>query len=181
MAFIMLGGGRTMASEEKLSLSLNIDKNICKVGDTINISYELKNNSEDSIRITALGFWSVDKIKIFDTSGKAMRGIKIAKYSIRIIPKEDDFTTIQPKDSFLVSLKGKIKYGSIDIGEAYKGLYLDFGDSCILLPGGEGIYLLKGVAKGNEAWQQEGEKRYSFSNIWAGEIESEAVEIRFLK
>ena len=44
MAFIMLGGGRTMASEEKLSLSLNIDKNICKVGDTINISYELKNN-----------------------------------------------------------------------------------------------------------------------------------------
>lgn len=181
MVVIILGGEIAMASEEKLSLSLNIDKNAYKFGDTINFKYELRNNSEDNIRITALGFWSVDKINVFDASGKEMRGIKIAKYSIRMIPKEDDFKTIQPKDSFSVSLRGKIKYGTIDIGTVYKGLYLDFNDSCILLPEGEGVYSLKGVAKSNEVWQQEGEKRYGFKNIWAGNIESNEVKIEIIK
>lgn len=181
LTFVIVGGIKTMAAEENLTLSLNTDKETYKVGDIININYKLKNDSEEDILITTLGLWAVDKIKVFDGSGQEMQGIKLAKYSVRMIPKEDDFKTIRAKDSFLMAIKVKVKYGTINIGTVYKGLYLDFNDSCILLPNGEGIYMLKGIAKGNENWRIEGEKRYGFTNIWSGEIESNEVKIKIIK
>jgi len=147
----MKGGAmKKYNQEEKLFLSITLNKINFKLGDEFIISYNLKNTGKDKIAILPWGFeYIINKLDFYGKKNKnKLKEVRLLIYELRFIPKKEDIIYLMPQESFNKEFRGIIKKGvlrSID----QEVMYIDFKNSAVVLDNSTG-YIVKAVFKTNE-------------------------------
>lgn len=168
--------------ENNVQLILSTDKVKYSIGESVSFKYTLKNIGKQDIMILPWGGeYSINWLKIYNLKMKEMKPIEKIIYELKIFPDKNDFILLKPDGSFLIELKGILKEGETKDynGKTYKGLYVDFENSAILLEDGEGEYLVRAKYIGRKEWKEEGLKKFNFTNVFEGMIISSEIKLKF--
>ena len=88
---------------------------------------------------------------------------------------------LKPQEEYFYDLNTDIKLGRLPYLIKQKGLYLDFGDSVILLSSGFGSYKLKADLSFYLDFYYEGNKEIEDKELWRGSLTSNSLIIEILK
>jgi hypothetical protein len=167
----------------QIQLELATDRHSYRIGDAIHLSCRIINQSEAPIRILPWrGPYPIYWLEVLGLSGRPMRRIPTVFYELKMIPDKEDFILLKGKASYSVLFNGTLIEGKRRVfgkKESLRGMFIDFKNVSILLEG-FGQYRIKAKFDEPELWQQEGERRYGFTDIWTGSVESKEVLIEII-
>lgn len=170
--------------EETLQLSIQLDKEAYRIGDSVTISYTLQNVGQRPLMILPWGGeYATNWIYGLSVDGERetlLKTIHKVMYELKLIPERNDFINLEPGKSFTRKFTAKLstEIPSKEAPEASR-FALDFGDSAILFPA-PGRYFLQGYFTGKDRWSEEGNRRYGISNVFVGEVRSEKISLTIL-
>lgn len=168
---------------EDLKLSIQVDKETWRAGDSITIVYGLRNVGRRPLTTLPWGGeYATNWIHGFSTDGSEGAQLEIVRqttYELKLIPDRTDFINLDPGKSFTRNFTARVSKRSPPKetgGIEASGFSLDFGDSAMLFPG-PGQYSLQASFVGMDHWSEEGRRRYGLENVFVGEIKSDKVPV----
>lgn len=133
--------------EEKLSLSISLNKINFKLGDEFVVNYDLKNMGKNKIAVLPWGFeYATNKLFFYGKENKnKLKVVRLLIYGLRFIPKKEDIVYLMPQESFSKKFRGVIKKGILR-SISKEVMYIDFKNSAVVLDNNTG-YIIKAVFK----------------------------------
>lgn len=162
-----------------LTLSIKADQEAYIIKDKITITFKFKNISGKEIQFIPYPKGYIYKknwISIYDVSNKPMPNHAFAKPQIKPFTKAD-LVSLSPQAEYSYDLDAVLKNKLPSL--KYKGLYLDFGDSAILLAANWGRYKLKSELNFPFGSYLDGQQIYD-RGLWTGALVSNETEIEIL-
>lgn len=172
-------GGNGM--EQMLAVSVTVSKGHVTVGDRITISGVIKNIASGRIYVEARPrAYSILHVRMSDSQGKPLKGFRKVLFDLKP-PAADDFVELKPGDEITMSFNATLrqeKILDIEKGERHfvEGLFLDFENSAILLPG-KGKYELAFQIEGGKQYSEEVGRQFGFRSVWYGKAISNPVAV----
>jgi len=166
---------------ETLAVSVSVSKSQLTVGDSIKTSAVIKNISSESFYFEIRAYpHTIGHIKLFANGDTPLRHYIKIMFSLRP-PSRSDFLELKPGDEVTMSFPATLREEAIrDIHTeghpTVHGLFLDFGNSSILIPG-KGKYGLRFQLEHDKEWGEEARKRFGLPNLWHGKLVSNPVYI----
>lgn len=154
-----------------LEAAITLDKDTCRIGDTVTLSCALTNKTGREVRILPTRRYGTHWIKATDTRGKLMREILSTIIDWNESLSEDEIVVLKPGEFYTKKLKGMIMRGTrqdVSQRETVEGVFLDFKDSAVLLQG-PGVYSM------TTTFESRG---FGKRNVWKGFVESKPVTLR---
>jgi len=166
---------------DALGASVAVDKSVLSLGDQLNITGILKNNSNERIFIYTKPFvYPTIHIRMRSRDGHPLKSF----IQVEIEPRKDtraDLVEMKPGEEVMMSFSAVLRIKTIPDAEKggdthISGAFLDFGKSAILIPAGGG-YDLRFDFEVFKEFSEYAEKKYGLQNVWYGRITSQPVRI----
>lgn len=164
--------GRRPSNMGTLEAAITLDKDTCRIGDTLTFSCVLMNKTGREVRILPTRRYSIHWIRVVDSSGQSMRESLSAIIDWNETLQSNEIVVLRPGESFRRDLKAHLIQGQRhDLSRAGKleGVFLDFEDSVVLLAGA-GTYSI------TAQFESRGDRRHP--EIWKGAVESKPITLK---
>jgi hypothetical protein len=155
------------------------DKLVVREGDRIAIGCVIENISRDRVRMLAtMKMYAVSNLTLSDPSGNELSAFTSVKLHIPPL-KRADFKDLMPRETIEFPFSARLwRTAIVNLGRGPKeatGLFLDFGNSAILIPG-PGRYELRLVLDHGREVIEGISTEFGVMDVWYGKIVSPPVE-----
>jgi hypothetical protein len=165
-----------------VGVSLTVSPSALARGDTLTLSASIENVSRRAITIeTRRSVYAIAHVSLYDDAGRRLDGIKTLIFQVAP-PSVADFVTVNAGGAFVIRISGQLKEDTVvDIerpggGERRHGVFLDFDDSAIEIPG-PGRYAVEFTWESSPGWSRVAQARFGLTNVWYGTATSSRATI----
>lgn len=169
-------------SNSALNLRIELNKEILKLDDPVEVTFIIQNQSDDAVFIVPLApLHAVTNIEIYDSAGKKEQKFYQVIYDIAMkMIRKKDLIRLRPLENFKFKIHGKISYQRIKEKDIFNkpitGYIIAFQGSSISLKSGGASNKFKIIGACEVDKNDFSLKNVShLKNLWTGKLTSDEV------
>lgn len=165
---------------DSLEVAVRLDKREWMIGDRITITAVIRNMSPERLTFSPMvSFYPIADLRMFTNDETPLDSL--IKIHIQMShPTRANFVNLNPGQEITRTFEATLRETVQDFQTRgypmLQGLFLDFGNSAITMPG-RGKYRLRFQREQSQQLSEEQEKQFGLDNIWHGKLVSDPVDI----